>query len=139
MAGSLLEVQLTNRITAYGLKLVRLGAEQLADAANKKSTTPEDTGRLKTGITSPGASGSTVISTTISSTAKNAGFDYPAFIDKVTYIKPTRAKFLHFFYRGQEVFSKGFPNRHTGWWGKAINQAEWSKALSKAKSKAGRW
>lgn len=136
---SLLEVQLTNRITAYGMKLVRLGAEQLAETANKKSTTPEDTGRLKAGLSSPGVSGGTVISTTISSTAKNAGFDYPAFIDKVPYIKPTRAKFLHFFYRGQEVFSKGFANRHMGWWAKAINQAEWSKALSKAKSRAGRW
>jgi hypothetical protein len=74
-------------------------------------------------------------STAIESTTKNEGFNYPDFIDKVPYIRPTRAKFLHFFVRGREVFSKGFPNRHVGWWRKVVTQARWSESLRTAQGK----
>lgn len=135
------EFQLRQRLLKHATRLVETGAKELATAAQKKASTPEDTGRLKQGIgrNASVVGGGEIVQTTIASEAKNAGFDYPSFINDVTYIRPTRAKFLHFFYRGQEVFSEGFPNRHKGWWEKAINQAEWSKAMGKAHRRYRTW
>jgi len=126
------EIALTRKLYAYQKALLNAGTKELASKASKAKTTPKDTGALAKGI---GQVGLAVESTDIESVTKNQGFDYPAFIDKVAYIRPTRAKFLHFFYRGREVFSKGFPNRHTGWWAKVINQKAWTEALTTAQKK----
>lgn len=129
-----IESDLHARIVEVYTDRFRQATYQMGLLVENDKRTPSDTGHLKAGVV-PGASSFNGSSFTaeIKSVATNAGFDYPAFLDVAARIAPTKRKYLHFFVHGQEVFSKGFDNRHRGWWKKAVTEANWTKALGRAK------
>lgn len=106
----------------------------MVELVNSDKNTPRDTGQLGAGVINSQVRriGGLLVAD-ISSNSTSGGFDYPDFIDKVARIAPTKRKFLHFFVHGHEVFSKGFDNKHRGWWKKVISDTNWTKALGKAK------
>lgn len=99
---------------------------------------PKDSGNLRQGIILRNRSvTSPVMRVEIASTAQAQGFDYPAFINKVPRIKPTKKKFLKFTLgNGTTVFSKGFENPNQAWWaqafGLALPPSTWDREVAKA-------
>jgi hypothetical protein len=111
------------------------------EADTRSAALPRDEGRLAEGIkvttTSFGGTAGGSYTAEVVSTAKgDGGADYPQILNDLPRIAPTRAKYLRFVVHGQTVFSKGFTNRHKGWWAKQVSgqagQARWTKALNAA-------
>jgi hypothetical protein len=109
------------------------------EADTQGAALPRDEGRLAKGIkvttTSFGGTGGGLYQAEVTSTAKgDSGADYPQILNDLPRIAPTRRKYLRFVVHGQTVFSKGFTNRHKGWWDKQVSgqpgQARWTSALS---------
>lgn len=95
---------------------------------------PVDTHRLRRGLVSDttDTAGDTMTAV-FKSTAKSrqGGFDYPAYLDKVARVAPTKAKYLQFTVRGQFVSSSGFDNTHQGWWTEKVweNGQLWARNI----------
>lgn len=124
------QAQLEQALRDHARDWVGRAAKDFANKASTMPSTPLDTGSLAVGM-KPGQVKSTgnTVESDIESTTKNAGFDYPEYIDKVARVMPTRRKFLRFMVGGTTVFSRGFTNRHRGWWKKSVTQARWTAAL----------
>lgn len=125
-----IQSELTRSVTNHARKRMDSAGRRMEFIV--RDDAPEDTGRLKQGVkVGPTRSTGNILTAEITSNAvSDEGFDYPAYLNKVSRVMPTRRKYLRWIGRdGRPIFSKGFANRHKAWWTKTVTAKNWTRAL----------
>jgi hypothetical protein len=129
------EAQLLARLQEHAVQIAAAAADEfVADVRRSTPPAPRDTGRLVRGIRRGQVrrTGMAVEVDVESLALSDGGFDYPEYIDKVARVVPTRRKFLRWEGAGgRPVFSRGYTNRHRGFWGRLVTEKRWVDALAR--------
>lgn len=127
------EQQLLAMLQDHAVRVVTVAADEFVEDVRRQPA-PKDSGRLLKGIRR-GQIRRTGMSVEVdieSLALSDDGFDYPEYLNKVDRVAPTKRRFLRWEGPAGPVFSRGYVNRHRGWWGRTVTQKRWSEALGRA-------
>jgi hypothetical protein len=126
-----LQNDLNVAVRQHGQRLMVSGARVFEAEIKRKA--PRDTGNLADGITAgrPRAFGSTITVEFKSEATSDSGFDYPAYLNTVRRVAPTRRRYLRWIGPDGPIFSRGFDNQHRRWWSSTVTQKAWQNVLGR--------